>query len=586
MERLLVSTEMEETWGDGEPVLFLGEWCRRYSRWDRWSKLDAEVLPYHWNDKAKLLRDRQMLTGLHEILLAELAAELNERHGVDHGLRYWRILLGPWLGYFVQTLFDRWATVQAALNFSDLSGTVSLFGLEDARVPKNMEDYLHLGNGQQWNHFLFSRVLGESAEIQLVPLESKGGGQSTSADEEVSMSRLHWLARAVSRGSRHLTRATDVLAVNTCFGSLRDELRLQWLLGQVPTLARIPQPVSVDSDVESRRWQFGTSSETEFEAMARRLVVEFLPTAYLEGYQALCDQADGLRLPKRPSAIFTSASHFYDDLFKAWCGKRVEDGSSLVIGQHGGHVGIGWSFPHDHQVDISDRFLSWGWSDSKEPKVQPVGMLKALNLPESGEAEPSRAVLVMGCEPAQSSYLSSAALSSQFLDYLEEQYEFVETLSPAVRDHLTVRLFLQDLEWEQILRWRDRHPMVALDDGERPILDLLSESKLFITTNNGTAFLESISLGVPTIIFWDTSRWEILESAQPLFDELTMVGVFHATPRSAATHVSRIWSDVQSWWTSEQVVDVVTRFSDTYCRGGFDIVDQVRRNLPALARDE
>ncbi|SVC60699.1 uncharacterized protein METZ01_LOCUS313553, partial [marine metagenome] len=42
----------------------------------------------------------------------------------------------------------------------------------------------------------------------------------------------------------------------------------------------------------------------------------------------------------------------------------------------------------------------------------------------------------------------------------------------------------------------------------------------------------------------------------------------------------------QSWWTSEQVVDVVTRFSDTYCRGGFDIVDQVRRNLPALARDE
>ncbi|SVC38787.1 uncharacterized protein METZ01_LOCUS291641, partial [marine metagenome] len=297
MERLLVSTEMEETWGDGEPVLFLGEWCRRYSRWDRWSKLDAEVLPYHWNDKAKLLRDRQMLTGLHEILLAELAAELNERHGVDHGLRYWRILLGPWLGYFVQTLFDRWATVQAALNFSDLSGTVSLFGLEDARVPKNMEDYLHLGNGQQWNHFLFSRVLGESAEIQLVPLESKGGGQSTSADEEVSMSRLHWLARAVSRGSRHLTRATDVLAVNTCFGSLRDELRLQWLLGQMPTLARIPQPVSVDSDVESRRWQFGASTENEFEAMARRLIVELLPTAYLEGYRALCDQVDGLRLP-------------------------------------------------------------------------------------------------------------------------------------------------------------------------------------------------------------------------------------------------------------------------------------------------
>jgi len=213
-------------------------------------------------------------------------------------------------------------------------------------------------------------------------------------------------------------------------------------------------------------------------------------------------------------------------------------------------------------------------------------MLKALNPLESGKVEPSRAVLVMGNELAQVQYLSSAALSSQFLDYLEEQYEFVDALSPAVRDHLVVRLSRNDFEWEQTLRWRDRHPMVALDDGERLIFDVLAESRLFITTNNGTTFLESISLGVPTIIFWDTSRWEILESAQSLFDELATVGVFHPTPGAAAKHVSEIWSDVQSWWTSQQVVDAVTRFSDTYCRGSVDIVDQVRRNLLALARDE
>ena len=174
MKRLLVSTAIEETWGDDEPVFFLGEWCRRYSRKDRWSKLDAEVLPYHWNDKAKLLCDRQMLTSLHEVLLAELAVELNERHDVDHGLRYWRILLGPWLGYFTQTLFDRWATVQAAVNSSEVSGTVSLVGLDGARVPRDIVDYLHLTNGQQWNHHLFCRVLGESTEIPLLPLEAGG----------------------------------------------------------------------------------------------------------------------------------------------------------------------------------------------------------------------------------------------------------------------------------------------------------------------------------------------------------------------------------------------------------------------------
>ena len=583
MERLLVSTAMEETWGDGEPVLFLGEWCLRYSRMDQWSNLDSEVLPSHWDDRAKLKRDRQMLAGMHEVLLAELAAELNERHDVNHGLRYWRILLGPWLGYFVQTLFDRWATVQAALNFSDLSRTVSLFGLEDARVPKNMEDYLHLGNGQQWNHFLFSRVLAESAGIQLLPLESKGGGQSTSADEdgwgEAPMGRLHWLARVASRGSRYLTRATDVSVVNACFGSLRDELRLQRLLGQVPTLAEIPRPVSVAPKVESRHWQLGVSTEDEFEAMARRLIVEFLPTAYLEGYRALCDQVDGLRLPKRPSTIVTSASHFYDDLYKAWCGKRVEDGSSLVIGQHGGHVGIGWSFHHDHQVDIADRFLSWGWTDPENPKVESVGMLKELQLPDTEGVEPSRAVLAMGNELAHLQYLSSSALSSQFLSYLEEQYEFVDALSPAVRDALIVRLTKYDFEWEQILRWGDRHPKVALDDGQRPILDLLAESRLFVSTNNGTTFLESISLDVPTVIFWNTEMWELTEIARPAFKRLSAVGVFFDNPIEAARHVSEVWDDVGSWWADADVREAVEAFSFQFCRRSPDVVDEVRRVL-------
>ena len=57
MKRLLVSTALEETWRDDEPVLFLGEWCRRYSRKERWSKMDAEVLPYHWDDRKKAGRN-------------------------------------------------------------------------------------------------------------------------------------------------------------------------------------------------------------------------------------------------------------------------------------------------------------------------------------------------------------------------------------------------------------------------------------------------------------------------------------------------------------------------------------------------
>ena len=116
MDRLLVSTAIEESWGESEPVLFLGEWCRIFSRRRQWEGLDAEVVPYHWSDRKKVETDRVYLWDLHERLLVDLARKLNGIHGVDHGTRYWRILIGPWLGYFTQTLFDRWEQISLAIN--------------------------------------------------------------------------------------------------------------------------------------------------------------------------------------------------------------------------------------------------------------------------------------------------------------------------------------------------------------------------------------------------------------------------------------------------------------------------------------
>jgi len=106
----LVTTAEERTWPKDkkQSVLFLGEWCRRYSRKEVWQQLNAEVVPYHWDDREKLFKDYQYLQELYEKLLVELSDKLNKIHLVDHSPRYWRILIGLWLGYFMQMLFDRW----------------------------------------------------------------------------------------------------------------------------------------------------------------------------------------------------------------------------------------------------------------------------------------------------------------------------------------------------------------------------------------------------------------------------------------------------------------------------------------------
>ena len=109
--RLLITTADERTWELDTPVLFLGEWCRIYSRRQIWENISAEVVPYHWDDRDKLKHDFDYIQQLCEELLFELTDQLNSLHGVNYSPRYWHIQLGTWLHVFVSILFDRWSMI-------------------------------------------------------------------------------------------------------------------------------------------------------------------------------------------------------------------------------------------------------------------------------------------------------------------------------------------------------------------------------------------------------------------------------------------------------------------------------------------
>ena len=81
---------------------------------------------------------------------------------------------------------------------------------------------------------------------------------------------------------------------------------------------------------------------------------------------------------------------------------------------------------------------------------------------------------------------------------------------------------------------RDRFPGLCIDEGRSPLTDLVRQSFMCIYTYNGTTYLESLSMNVPTVIFWNPAYWELHDSAVPYFEELKRVGIFHQTPESAA----------------------------------------------------
>jgi len=174
VSRTLITTADERTWPKDkkEPVLFLGEWCKRYSRKDTWENMDYKVVPYHWDDRNKLYSDYQYLQKLYKKSIIDVSARLNRVHDVNHDARYWRILLGPWIGYFSHILYDRWFMLRKALDEYDSLKCYYIAREEGALISNDMNQSIELFNEDSWNELIYSQLLKTywSDQIELIEI--------------------------------------------------------------------------------------------------------------------------------------------------------------------------------------------------------------------------------------------------------------------------------------------------------------------------------------------------------------------------------------------------------------------------------
>ena len=257
-----------------------------------------------------------------------------------------------------------------------------------------MQDFRHLFTTDEWNHQLYAAILQQFTAVPCIQ-------RVRMKTQDVVVPVVDWrrwikktLVSWYTRIAGVFTRRRDAFLLAT-YLPIRDEVRMYRRLGQWPQLWRSVPPVRIAVDDSQRQWQVNGENRSEFETCARALIPQQIPAVYLEGYEQLTEQAAALPWPKQPKVIWTSNSYSSDEVFKAWAGEKVERGSPLVIGQHGGHYGVGrWSFAEDHEIAISDSYLSWGWTEATQPKVESVGQLSSKQPLRIRHAEQPGALLV------------------------------------------------------------------------------------------------------------------------------------------------------------------------------------------------
>lgn len=91
----LALTADQEIWDKSQKILFLGEWCKLYSKREDWENIPHETLSDCSSDFDDFENVLAYIDEIYESNLTLLADELNCLHSVNHSKDYWRKVVGP-----------------------------------------------------------------------------------------------------------------------------------------------------------------------------------------------------------------------------------------------------------------------------------------------------------------------------------------------------------------------------------------------------------------------------------------------------------------------------------------------------------
>lgn len=570
----LATTTLEKFWDTSQPMLFLGDWCVSYSKKSIIENLDAEILKSPFSDCDKY-STYNYIDHVCEKLLPKIADWLNQIHGTKHNLRYWQIVIEPFLLHYIIIVYNRFSYLKKA---HKLYPNISTIGLSSASyvTPRNTAEFEYFAaESDHWNLQLFTQLflyfkepliyqdhIGDiHARRQKVILPKKN---SQTKLRIIKQNLIRWYAR--SRGRNIVDIA------NYHHGFIPSNIRLLLLLSKFRILPVIPSVYTstsplkeIDLDFKTREQITQLSADDDFSKLVLETLKVNMPMNVIEIYHIDLENSKK-RFTHHPGVI-VAAAWLGDDLLRFWVANEVENGAALITVQHGGGTDFDPLCLDHLDAKLADRHVSWGWK--YEGNVIPASSSRIASCQmklkrKLRKTEKNKILWVTTRFSTYPSYRECFTGHAQKL-YAEGQHQFYEAINTNFLHQIELRLYPGS---PYHAYYQEKFPglKVFLPDHHSSFFDHLCFAKIFIGDNANTTFTYAMAFNIPTILFWNKALWKIPKVAHPYFSLLNKVGIFHDSPKPAARMLNKIADDPSAWWNSEDVQEARKLFCEKFAR--------------------
>tara|TARA_B100000795_G_C22804503_1_gene443970 strand:+ start:2204 stop:3967 length:1764 start_codon:yes stop_codon:yes gene_type:complete len=542
--KLLVTTGLNQTWGQKESLILLGQWCKSYDNINLTNTREYVTIDYHWNNNTKFRKDYDYLEGLFERVLTTLVVSLNNFHKTKYSKRYWRIILGPWLLSYVSVLWDRWENIRVAFEAQNFDSTIGIILNSDKLVAENFDNWSQLIINDLWNHHIYNEIIDfhYKEKVNFQYLTYSGIYPSKKLIRNASSYKQTFIT-LIDRLFGKIQKNYKVIFVTSYF-SLFNLIRISLKLKQLPRLHTVfSKVIDVPSGPKSRSIiDFNLNINNPFEEYLKINIAEQIPKSYLESYRNFNKEADLISCDG--DLIFTANDHLRNDLFNVWCAGKVEQGKKLVIGQHGGGIKSDLTV-FRHQEKIANKMIVWH-KPLEDIHVQlPPSKLINIQKKKTYKSE----LTIVGYEPQiYTSRAQSGPKGDGILDDFLQTLKFCHYLSDEAQDSIRVR---SNSHGQGFFNSGLRYKNELGEDKISNHIDLYeayNHSKIIVCTYPQTTFSEALNFNIPTILLCNEDVWEIDKNFHSLVSELKRNKIFFTTPEEASKHINCIWSNPELWW--------------------------------------
>jgi len=550
-KQIVVSTRIQDTWGTDD-LIFLGEWCKSFQDRHLLQKISYQTLPYHWTSPEKIKNDNDYLSETYESFLRDLSKYLNNFHKVNFSLKFWRILIGPWLLTFISTIWDRWEIIRALVAVYD-SNNLCYFKLKCNRnlPPYDYEDSIRKFGNDHWNEKIFSEIMSLN-DISSIEVTSNFLSSSDSKSQPRAISLIQSLISRVTKPKKELNLVIYQAYFPPFFSMLlniflKQRIRIDGYLN-FPLASNRPKSRQL-----SHLPKLEEKYESDFEIFFQSKLLEHIPFTYLEDFELLIQAAK--RIPKANN-ILTANAHFGNELFKVWSALNCEQGSNLIISSHGGAIYPKYSV-FDHQEKIANKRIIWGKAWLPNQITLPPNKLTYRGY----RPNKAGALSIIDNDSLKYSYrCMSASQGPLVIKSFKMTKLLIEGLENRSIDYMIRPKFSGDNETAD--RYLHFFGEKRIYPRKWSIKKVIKKSRLVICTYPQTAYAEAMYSGVPTLLVYDSDIWQTQDIYSGLLETLKENKMLFNCTDHALKHIKSIYDDPFRWWESYSVKSAREEFMD------------------------